>query len=143
MSKTGGNNPRDNIHRILRKTFTNECSIKCSWKGIRNNFRISNLHLIKIIKSICYRCVKHINQLFIINCFILLFLSFFFSGEVTSHYATCTETDFENIVAEWLRFATQRSKRERAKENVDGHNNGQENIEIIDRINNYEEENEN
>jgi len=32
-------------------------------------------------------------------------------------YATCTETDFENIVAEWLRFATQRSKRAKAKEN--------------------------
>jgi len=34
-------------------------------------------------------------------------------------YATCMETDFENIVAEWLRFATQRNKRDRAKENVD------------------------
>jgi len=30
-------------------------------------------------------------------------------------YATCTEIDFENIVAEW--FATQRSKRAKAKEN--------------------------
>jgi len=43
----------------------------------------------------------------------------FFSEEVTLRYATCTETDFENIVAEWLRFATQRNKRDRAKENVD------------------------
>ncbi|XP_029673714.1 uncharacterized protein LOC115241895, partial [Formica exsecta] len=97
LSKTGGNNARDNIHRILRKTLTNECSMKCSWKGLRNNFRVSNLHFIKMIKR-----------------------------QVTSHYTTCTETEFENIVAEWLRFATQRNKRERAKENIDG-NNSEEN----------------
>jgi len=30
-------------------------------------------------------------------------------------YATCTERDFENIVAEWLRFATQRNKIEQRK----------------------------
>jgi len=34
----------------------------------------------------------------------------------------CTETDFENIVAEWLRFVMQRNKRDRAKENVDEEN---------------------
>lgn len=69
---------------------------------------------------------------------------FFFSGEVTSHYAACTETDFENIVAEWLRFATQRSKREREQRKMlTVTNNDEENIEIIARINDYEEENEN
>ncbi|XP_067204567.1 uncharacterized protein [Linepithema humile] len=99
LSKTGGNNVRDNIHRILRKTLTNECSMKCSWKGLRNNFRISNLHLIKIMKR-----------------------------EITSRYATCTETDFDNTVAEWLRFAAQRNKRDRAKENIADGNNAEENI---------------
>ena len=54
LSKTGGNNVRDNIHRILKKTITNECSMKCSWKGLRNNFKVSNLYLIKIIKSMLY-----------------------------------------------------------------------------------------
>lgn len=49
---------------------------------------------------------------------------FFLSGQTTSRYATCTETDFENIVAEWLRFGTQRNKREKAKETM-------ENIEEI------------
>lgn len=90
LSKTGGNNVRDNIHRILKKTSTNECSMKCSWKGLRNNFRISNLHLIKLIKK-----------------------------EVTYRYVACTEAEFENIVAEWLRFATQRNKRDRAKRNIE------------------------
>jgi len=52
-----------------------------------------------------------------INCTISFFLE-----EVTLRYATCTETDFENIVAEWLRFATQRNKRDRAKENIEEEN---------------------
>lgn len=54
MSKTGGNNGKDNLHRLLGKTLTNECAIKCSWKGLRNNFKISNLYFIKIIKSMLY-----------------------------------------------------------------------------------------
>lgn len=52
----------------------------------------------------------------------------FFSGEITSRYATCTETDFDNTVAEWLRFAAQRNKRDRAKENIADGNNAEENI---------------
>ncbi|XP_039304132.1 uncharacterized protein LOC120357538 [Solenopsis invicta] len=51
LSKTDGNNARDNILRILKKTFTNQCSMRCSWKGLRQNFQVSNLHLIQIIKS--------------------------------------------------------------------------------------------
>ncbi|XP_025156705.1 uncharacterized protein LOC109503693 [Harpegnathos saltator] len=95
LSKIGGNDARNNIHHILKKTLTNKCSMKCSWKGLRNNFKVSNLHFIQIMKR-----------------------------DVISRYATCTETDFENIVAEWLRFATQRNKRDRAKENIDGNNAG-------------------
>ncbi|EZA46536.1 hypothetical protein X777_00058, partial [Ooceraea biroi] len=89
-----------NIYRILNKTLTNECSIKCSWKGLRNNFKVSNLHFIKIIKK-----------------------------QVTSHYVTSTETEFENIVAEWLRFATQRHKRDKRKENENVNENEKSNEE--------------
>lgn len=39
LLRIGGHNPRDNIYRILSKIFTNACAIKCSWKGIRNNFK--------------------------------------------------------------------------------------------------------
>jgi len=39
LSKTGGNNVKDNIHRTLKKIVTSECSMKCSWKGLRNNFK--------------------------------------------------------------------------------------------------------
>ncbi|XP_011870716.1 PREDICTED: uncharacterized protein LOC105563606 [Vollenhovia emeryi] len=97
LSKTGGNNAKDNIHHILKKTLTNECSMKCSWKGLRNNFKVSNLHFIEIIKK-----------------------------EVTSRYVTLTETEFDNLVAEWIRFAAQRNKRDKSKETVDG--NDKENI---------------
>ncbi|XP_039306808.1 uncharacterized protein LOC120358125 [Solenopsis invicta] len=94
LSKTGGNNARDNILRILKKTFTNQCSMGCSWKGLRQNFQVSNLHLIQIIKK-----------------------------EVIARYTTFTEAEFENVVAEWLRFAKQRNDRERAKENIEVENN--------------------
>ncbi|XP_039302556.1 bromodomain-containing protein DDB_G0270170-like isoform X3 [Solenopsis invicta] len=50
LLKIGGNNPRDNIHRILKKIFTNECAVNCSWKGVRKNFRLDNLHFIKMIR---------------------------------------------------------------------------------------------
>lgn len=49
--KTGGNCPKNNVQRALQKTFTNEVAIKYSWKGIRNNFRVENLYIIKIMKS--------------------------------------------------------------------------------------------
>ncbi|XP_025157600.1 uncharacterized protein LOC112589259 [Harpegnathos saltator] len=86
-SKTGGNNAKDNLHRLLQKTLTNECALKCSWKGFRNNFKISNLYFIKIMKR-----------------------------EVTSRYTVFTVADFDAIIAEWLRFANQRNKRDTSKE---------------------------
>ncbi|XP_032690635.1 uncharacterized protein LOC116853610, partial [Odontomachus brunneus] len=51
LSKSGGNNGKDNIHRCLKKILTNECAMKCSWKGLRNNFIISNLYFIRIMKG--------------------------------------------------------------------------------------------
>ncbi|XP_018364350.1 PREDICTED: uncharacterized protein LOC108762044 [Trachymyrmex cornetzi] len=82
ISKIGGNNPRDNIHSTLKKIFTNGCAINCSWKGIRNHFRLDNLQFVIIIKR-----------------------------EITLHHMTLTETEFDNIAAEWFRFAKQRQRR--------------------------------
>ncbi|XP_067214409.1 uncharacterized protein [Linepithema humile] len=85
--KTGGNNPKNSIHRNLKKIFSNECAMQCSWKGLRNNFRISNLKVINILK-----------------------------GEITSQFSL-TETEFDNIASEWFRFAKQRKERsDKAKE---------------------------
>lgn len=62
--------------------------MKCSWMGLRNNFRVGNLHIIKIIKK-----------------------------ELTTRHVSLTESDFDNIAAEWLRFAKQRKERDsKAKE---------------------------
>ncbi|XP_071573175.1 uncharacterized protein [Temnothorax nylanderi] len=83
LLKIGGNGPRDNIHRILKKIFSNGCAVNCSWKGVRKNFRLDNLHFIKMIR-------RHI----------------------TSHHSTLTESEFDNIAAEWIRFAKQRKTRE-------------------------------
>ncbi|XP_025157143.1 uncharacterized protein LOC112589166 [Harpegnathos saltator] len=83
LFKIGGINPRDNIHRTLSKLFTNDCALNCSWKGIRNNFKVSDLYFIKIMRR-----------------------------EITLQHSTLTEAGFDNIVAEWLRFAKQRKQRE-------------------------------
>ncbi|XP_025266762.1 uncharacterized protein LOC112638764 [Camponotus floridanus] len=83
LLRIGGNNPRDIIHRILSKIFSNECAINCSWKGIRNNFKVSNLYFIKIVKR-----------------------------EIIFKHLNFTEVEFDNIAAEWLRFAKQRKQRQ-------------------------------
>ncbi|XP_020297252.1 uncharacterized protein LOC109861835 [Pseudomyrmex gracilis] len=82
LLKIGGNNLRDTIHRTLSKVFTNDCALKCSWKGIRNNFKVSDLYFVKIMRKIILQ------------------------------HSPMTETEFDNIVAEWLRFAKQRKRRE-------------------------------
>ncbi|CAL1678269.1 unnamed protein product [Lasius platythorax] len=83
LLRVGGHHPRDNIYRILSKIFTNACAINCSWKGIRNNFKIADLYFIKIMKR-----------------------------EITFQHSNFTEAEFDYIVAEWLRFAKQRKRRE-------------------------------
>lgn len=83
LLKVGGHNPRDNIHRAFSKIFTNKCAMNCSWKGIRNNFKISDLYFIKIMRR-----------------------------DITLQHSSLTEAEFDNIVAEWLRFAKQRKQRE-------------------------------
>lgn len=105
LLKTGGNNPKDNVHRVLKKVFTNECAMNCSMKGMRNNFRVCNLHLMKILRR-----------------------------ELVSRHENLTETDFDSIVAEWLRFAKQRKTREEKKAredeeniNIEGHRPNNEN----------------
>jgi len=54
---------KDNIHRILKKIFTNECAMNCSMKGIRNNFQVGNLNIIRIIKSMCDKAAKFRNKI--------------------------------------------------------------------------------
>nr|XP_012231350.1 PREDICTED: uncharacterized protein LOC105677354 [Linepithema humile] len=62
ISKIGGNNSRDNIHRTLRKIFTNECAMNCSWKGLRNNFRIVDLYITKLIKREIISCYINLTE---------------------------------------------------------------------------------
>ncbi|KAL6416749.1 hypothetical protein ACFW04_013176 [Cataglyphis niger] len=52
LLKIGGNNPRDNIHRAFSKIFITKCAMNYSWKDICNNFKISDLYFIKIMRKI-------------------------------------------------------------------------------------------
>jgi len=51
---------------------------------------------------------------------------FLFLGELISHHISLTESEFDGIVAEWLRFAKQRKDREdKAKSKNNEENNEQ------------------
>lgn len=41
--KIGGHSPRETIRNVLSRIFSNECSIKCSWKRRRQNFGVAKL----------------------------------------------------------------------------------------------------
>lgn len=63
IHKVGGHTPRENIRNALTQIFSDECSMKCSWKGRRQNFAICKLRLIAIMKGmhICmYMCLTYI-----------------------------------------------------------------------------------
>ncbi|XP_036140368.1 uncharacterized protein LOC118644834 [Monomorium pharaonis] len=89
IMKIGGNTPRLTIHRTLERVFTNKCALDCSWKGVRANFRVCDLHFMKMIKN-----------------------------SVCSTYSTLTEAEFEATAAEWFRFAKQRAAREEKRSNL-------------------------
>jgi len=49
---------RENICNVLAQIFSNECSMKCSWKERRQNFAVCKLRLIAILKGM-YICVTY------------------------------------------------------------------------------------
>lgn len=112
LSKSGGTSPKDNIQRIMKRIFTNECAIRCSWKGIRNNFRIADLFLMKIIRSMYANHLFGNCEKFYIAVQFNCKFHFMFLGEITSRYAHFTESDFDSAASDWLRFAKQRKERE-------------------------------
>ncbi|XP_029156995.1 uncharacterized protein LOC114929588 isoform X1 [Nylanderia fulva] len=84
--KVGGTTPRNSVHRTLERIISNKCAINCSWKGVRLNYKISNLTFIKNIRDI-----------------------------ICSVHSGLTESEFDITAAEWFRFAKQRAIREEKK----------------------------
>ncbi|XP_070157975.1 uncharacterized protein [Polyergus mexicanus] len=84
--KIGGHTPKGNIHNVLARIFSNECSLQCSWKGQRQNFALFKLHMIAVIKEV-----------------------------ILELHATLTEKELDDIAAEWFRFGKQRHNRELQK----------------------------
>ncbi|XP_071575507.1 uncharacterized protein [Temnothorax nylanderi] len=82
LQKIGGHSPREHVRNILAKVFSNECAMKCSWKGRRQNFAVSKLLVITVMKDV-----------------------------ILGHHVV-TEKDLDTISAEWFRFAKQRKNRE-------------------------------
>lgn len=51
---------------------------------------------------------------------------YFFPGEIIFKHSNFTETEFDNIAAEWLRFAKQRKQREDKGKDVEREQNNDE-----------------
>ncbi|KAK4872758.1 hypothetical protein RN001_014787 [Aquatica leii] len=81
MKKVGGTNGREFGVRNLRKIFVDSFASKTSWCGQRNNVRISNLKLIKLLQ------------------------------DVTDSIFKLTDKEFEKTASEWFRQSKQRTQR--------------------------------
>lgn len=46
ISRIGGRSAKENLIRIYLTVFSNKFAKQSSWKGLRNHFKISNLHSI-------------------------------------------------------------------------------------------------
>ncbi|CAG9820201.1 unnamed protein product [Phaedon cochleariae] len=78
----GGSDYKNLIRRCLQQIIEDELAQYCSWTGQKQNFRISDLKIMDILKQ----SVKEV-------------------------FKATTDKEFELIVMEWMRFAKQRLKR--------------------------------
>ncbi|CAG9817187.1 unnamed protein product [Phaedon cochleariae] len=78
----GGKNEADFLRRILSQTLTNSLGTFCSWTGQKNNFRIKDTTIMKLMR-----------------------------GAVCKVFS-CSDCLFDKIVMEWLRHSKQRLLRE-------------------------------
>ncbi|XP_050064473.1 uncharacterized protein LOC114126263 [Aphis gossypii] len=80
----GGNAVKDNVKRVLAKTFTDEFAIRCSWTGRGKDIstKLCDSKIVVVLK----RCIK--------------------KGQ-----KDYSDALFESILADWFRYATTRYKR--------------------------------
>ncbi|XP_045483192.1 uncharacterized protein LOC123688634 [Harmonia axyridis] len=76
-----GNGSRDFMIRCLKRSFTNDMAELCSWTGQKDNYKVADSPVMKILHS----AVKKTTGVF--------------------------EKDFEIYVKDWLRHAKQRKER--------------------------------
>lgn len=69
IQKIGGHTPRENIRNALTRIYSNDCGVKCSWKGRRENFAICKLRLIAVMKGGIYTrvCMSVYDIYFLMN----------------------------------------------------------------------------
>ncbi|XP_045469274.1 uncharacterized protein LOC123676966 isoform X2 [Harmonia axyridis] len=83
----GGNDSRDFVIRCLKRSFTNDMAELCSWTGQKDNYKVADSPVMKILHS----AVKKTTGV--------------------------SEKDFEIYVKDWLRHAKQRKERMLKKTN--------------------------
>ncbi|CAH1176594.1 unnamed protein product [Phaedon cochleariae] len=83
----GGNGSRDFVIRCLKRSFTNEMAELCSWTGQKDNYKVADSPVLKLL----YMAVKKTTGV--------------------------SEKDFEICVKDWLRHAKQRKERMLKKNN--------------------------
>ncbi|KAJ3655927.1 hypothetical protein Zmor_015034 [Zophobas morio] len=82
----GGNSTKENIKRGLRRIFDDKLARKCSWLGRKNNFQVSNLIIMDVLKN-----------------------------AVRKNFPLLTDKIFELTVSTWLRQANLRFTRKLEK----------------------------
>ncbi|XP_050434162.1 uncharacterized protein LOC126841625 [Adelges cooleyi] len=84
FNSIGGNSVKDNLKRILIKTFSNEFAIRCSWTGRGKDIttKLCDAKLVTVLK----RCIRRNQQEY-------------------------SDALFESVFADWFRYATTRHRR--------------------------------
>ncbi|XP_031358404.1 uncharacterized protein LOC116182050 [Photinus pyralis] len=80
----GGKDYKDATKRYLKLLFTNQFARTCSWTGQKNHHKLKDLEVVKVIKEAVCSCYN------------------------------VTSRDFEIVLMDWFRYATQRDKREKS-----------------------------
>lgn len=66
IQKIGGHTPRENVRNALTRIFSNDCGVKCSWKGRRENFAICKLRPIAVMKDMYTRACAWVCMMYIL-----------------------------------------------------------------------------
>lgn len=100
-----GGDVRESVRRGLAKIFSNKLARKCSYYGRKQNHPIKDLQCIKILKG----------NIVNFSMFLIHKVKYLLSEALRERFGSSfTDKDFENLVAQWLKQAELRYKRERA-----------------------------
>jgi len=110
MQRIGGNDLKNFVKRVSERLFTNELTTKYSWAGFRDNQKLRNLKIIKIMKSNLY---KNIVNFVNVNAYEIHYVVSFLDVAISTF--SDTDINVETVIKNWFYHGPQRYKREQKK----------------------------